>query len=172
MKRFVVMAVLVLFCIASPTAMQAKDKTSHVDMSHMDHIFVGWVDMNPDSWKLLDYDTKKEWADVIDSLNEYFHEELKTVYLPGKTLTVAKNKDDENAAGNDLYIKFTDVSVDKGYRLHAAIHFIDPKSGAEIAAIPLDSYRGRVCGLVGCMQKSLNKIGEKLNKEIMVAPGK
>lgn len=171
MKRFVIMAVLLLLCIACPTSMEAKGTRTTVDMRNRSRIFVGWVDMNPDSWRLLDYDTKKEWSDVIDGLNEYFHEALRSQYLPGKTLTAAKNKDDQNAAGNDLYIKFTDVSVDNEYRLHAAIHFIDPKTNAELTSIPLATYRGRVCGLVGCMQKSLDKIGKVLNKELTSAPG-
>ncbi len=171
MKRFVVLTALLLLCVACPTSLEAKDMKTTVDMRSRNHIFVGWVDMNPDSWRLLDYDTKKEWSDVIDGLNEYFREELQSKYLLGKTLTAAKNKDDQNAAGNDLYIKFTDVSVDTEYRLHAAIHFIDPKTNTELTSIPLATYRGRVCGLVGCMQKSLNKIGKKLNIEITSAPG-
>ncbi len=171
MKRLVVMAVLLLLCIACPASMEAKSAKTTVDMRNMNRIFVGWVDMNPDSWRLLDYDTRSEWSDVIDSLNEYFREELKAEYLPGKTITAAKNKDDQNAAGNDLAIKFTDVSVDKEYRLHAAIHFIDPKTNTELTSLPLATYRGRVCGLVGCMKKSLDKIGKKINVEVTSAPG-
>jgi len=144
-------------------------KTS-VDMRNMKHVFVGWVDMNPDAWTLLDYDTKAEWTEVINSLNDYLVQQLKAEYLPDRIIAAAKNKEDENAAGNDLYIRFSDVVVDKKYRLHLSIHFIDPKTNTEIATIPDDTYTGRVCGLVGCMHKSLNKVGVRLNAEMTTAP--
>ena len=79
---------------------------------------------------------------------------------------MAKNKGDENAAGNDLYIKFTNVSEDKGYRLHIAVHFIDPKTNTELAVIPEDQYGAHLCGLVGCMEKELGKVGELVKKQV------
>jgi len=166
MKRFVVAAILLLLCIASPTSMKAGDKKPAVDMSNMKTIFVGWVNLDPDTYRVLDYDTKAEWAEVINEFNAYFQDQLKTNYLAGRTLTMAKNKDDENAAGNDLYIKFTDASEDKGYRLHIAVHFIDPKTNTELAVIPAERYGAHVCGLVKCMEKEVDKVGELVKKQV------
>jgi hypothetical protein len=166
MKRLVFAAVLILVCVASPTSVEARIAKSSVDMSNMNKIFVGWVGFDPDEYRLLDYDTKAEWVTVIDNINAYFQGDLKTNYLAGRTLSMAKNKDDENAAGNDLYIKFTNVSEDKGYRLHIAVHFIDPKTNTELAVIPEDRYGAHVCGLVGCMEKELGKVGELVNKQV------
>jgi len=167
MKRFVLTAaVLSLLCIASPHSVEANVKKSTVDMSNMNKVFVGWVDLNPDAYRVLDYDTKAEWAKAIDDINAVFQDNLKSTYLSGRTLTMAKNKEDENAAGNDLYIKFTDVTEDKGYRLHIAVHFIDPKTNTELAVIPVNRYGAHLCGLVGCAEKELGKVGELINKQI------
>jgi len=166
MKRFMVAAVLLSLCIASQTSVEARDAKPSVDMSNMNKIFVGWVGLDPDTYRVLDYDTKAEWATVIDNTNAYFQDELKTNYLAGRTLAMAKNKEDENAAGNDLYIKFTNVSEDKGYRLHIAVHFIDPKTNTELAVIPEDQYGAHLCGLVGCMEKELGKVGELVKKQV------
>ena len=166
MKRFAITAVLLLLCIACPTSMEAGAKKSTVDMSNMNKIFVGWVGFDPDEYRLLDYDTKADWVAVIDKINAYFQDDLKSTYLAGRTLTMAKNKEDENATGNDLYIKFTNVSEDKGYRLHIAVHFIDPKTSNELAVIPEDRYGAHVCGLEGCIEKELGKVGELLHKQV------
>jgi len=166
MKWFVFAAALALLCIASPASVEAHATKSSVDMSNMNKIFVGWVDLDPDTYRVLDYDTKAEWATVIDNINAYFQDDLKSNYLAGRTLTMAKNKDDVNAAGNDLYIKFTNASEDKGYRLHIAVHFIDPKTNTELAVIPEVRYGAHLCALVGCMEKELGKVGELVSKQV------
>ena len=56
MKRLVVTAVLLLLCISFPTSLEARGikryltKESTVDMRDMNHIFLGWVDLNPEQW--------------------------------------------------------------------------------------------------------------------------
>jgi hypothetical protein len=80
-------------------------------------------------------------------------------------MTAAKSRDDQNTAGNDVYVKFSDVSYDHKYRLHLAIHFIDLKTNAEIGSVPLNTYTAHMCGLEGCMIKELDKVGEELQKE-------
>jgi len=48
-------------------------------------------------------------------------------YLPGRTITAASNKADENAASSDLYIKFSDAQVDYDHQhLILSLHCIDP----------------------------------------------
>ena len=166
MKRFALATILVLICIGSPSSVEARATKSGVDMSNMKKVFVGWVDLSPDEYHLLDYDTKADWVAVIDKVNASFQADLQSNYLAGRTLTMAKNREDENAAGNDLYIKFTNVSEDKGYRLHIAVHFIDPKTNTELAVIPEDRYGAHVCGLEGCIEKELDKVGELVSKQV------
>jgi hypothetical protein len=141
MKRLAMIAGLLLLCISFPVSMEARhkvprylDKESTVDMSNMNRIFVGWVDLGPDDWALYGYENKTDWADIIGSLNSSFSRNL----VPGRTTVSAKDNGDENAAGDDLYIKFSDVRVDyNNYHLILSIHFIDPKTNSEIAVIPV-----------------------------------
>ena len=166
MKRLALAIALAVLCITAPTAVEARNSRSNVDLSHMKKIFVGWVDFDPTTYRVLDYDTKAQWSEVIDNSNSYFQDELKSDYLVGKTLTMAKNRDDIDPSGNDLYLKFTDVAEDKGYRLHIAVHFIDPKTNTELAIIPTDRYGAHLCGLVGCMEKELSKVGELVSERL------
>ena len=55
MKRLAAAAVLLVLCISFPPSLEARHavkryltKESTVDMKNMNHIFLGWVDMNPD----------------------------------------------------------------------------------------------------------------------------
>jgi hypothetical protein len=170
MKRIVAVVALLLFFAASPASIGASSVRSNTDMRGMKRIFVGWVNLHPEAFASLDYDTKKDWADEIANVNEYFSSAM-TQALPDRTLTMAKNVDDEDAAGNDLYIKFTDVSEDHGYRLHLAIHFIDPKTNAELMTLPLETYVGHVCSLDGCLEKELTKVGDRIKKAVENPPG-
>ncbi|MGP0020823.1 MAG: hypothetical protein ACLPHP_19800 [Candidatus Sulfotelmatobacter sp.] len=97
MKRLTLAAtLLLLFCISFPLPSMAArhkvprflNKESSVDMSKMNHIFVGWVDLGADDWALWGYENKQDWADVIASLNSSFSRNL----VPGRTITSAKDK--------------------------------------------------------------------------------
>jgi hypothetical protein len=174
MKRFVVAAALLLLCASFPGSLEARhkvprylNKETTVDMSKMQHIFVGWVDLGPDDWARHDYTTKTEWTDVIGFENAAFLGDLQATYLPGRTITAAKDSADENAAGNDLYIKFSDVRVDyNNYHLILSIHFIDPKTNAEIASIPVRPYYGNDWGLKNYLKAALDEVGTKLQVEV------
>jgi hypothetical protein len=181
MKQLTFALTLLLLCISLTTSLAARHKVprylhkeSTVDMSNMNHIFLGWVDLEPDSWALYDYRSKAEWADVIASLNADFARALQATYLHGRTITTAKDKADENAAGNDLYIKFSDVRIDNDKdHLILSIHFIDPKTNAELATIPVRPYYGDGRGLTGDLKASLDEVGVKLQVEVTGdAPGK
>lgn len=173
MKRLVVTAALLLLCISFPSSLEARHgvkryltKESTVDMKNMNHIFLGWVDLGPEAFGILGYSTKAEWVGVIANENAIFQRNCQSKYLTGRTITAAKEKGDENAAGNDLYVKFSDVFVDMHYRIHLSIHFIDPKTNSEIASVPARNYSGRVCGLASCLEKALNKVGRELQVEV------
>jgi hypothetical protein len=170
MKRLAMTAALLLLCISLPASLEARhkvprylNKESTVDMINMNHIFIGWVDLGADDWALHGYESKAEWADIIGSLNSSFSRNL----VPGRTITAAKNKEDENASGNDLYIKFSDVRVDyDNYHLILSIHFIDPKTSSEIAMIPVRPYYGNDWGLKNYLKAALDEVGTKVQVEV------
>jgi hypothetical protein len=164
MKRIVVTSLL-LFCMVLPASLMARDKKPSVDMSNMNRIFLGWVDLDPYNFAELGY-SKAAWADVIGKANATFQQKCQSKYLAGRTITLAKDKGDENAAGNDLYIKFSDAAFGRDYRLRVSVHFIDPKTNSEIASIPLEKYTGRLCGLVSCLDKELEEVGSKLQLDV------
>ena len=181
MKRFVISAVLFSLCLTFPASMMAGrhsvprylNKETTPDMKNMNKVFVGWIDMGPDQWAALGYNNKEEWTDLIASLNAAFVSNLQATYLPGRTIVGAKDKDDTNAAGYDLYIKFSDVHVDYNeYHLILAIHFIDPKTNTEIGVIPVRPYYGNDWGLRGFLTEALKDVGIKLQVEVAGESGK
>jgi len=174
MKRSVVATALLLLCIFAPAPAFARHgvkryltKETTVDMKSMNNICVGWVDLGADKWAALGYDTKGEWSAVIDGLNAQFTASLPALYLPGKTITGAKNIEDVSTTGCDLYVKFSDVYVDyDNYHLILAIHFVDPKTGTEIGTIPVRPYFGDEWGLRGYLNFALKEVATKMTVEI------
>jgi hypothetical protein len=180
----VLTATLLLLCILLPSSLEARGvkrylkKESTVDMKNMNHIFLGWVDFSSDVWMFYRHRTasswttgdpfsKAEWTDAISSLNSLFQTDLQSRYLPGRTITAAKKKGDEDAAGNDLYIKFSDVRIDyDNYQLFLSIHFIDPKTKSEIASIPARPYYGDASGILEYLVAALDEVGTKLQVEV------
>jgi hypothetical protein len=62
-------AVLLLVCIGVPPVMARRhrakvypDKETTADMSGMNRIFLGWIDMKEDAWALYSYSSKEDWA--------------------------------------------------------------------------------------------------------------
>jgi hypothetical protein len=170
-----------LLCVSFPATLAARNKVprylnkeSPVDMTHMNHIFVGWVDLEPDAWALYDFHSRADWTEVIAALNADFLRGLQSTYLNGRTITSAKEKADENTSGNDLYIKFSDVRVDYDHEhLVLSIHFIDPKTNAELATIPVRPYYGDGHNVTQYLQAALDEVGMKLQVEITgESPGK
>jgi hypothetical protein len=165
MRQIAIVTVL-LFSVALSTPLMAKQKESSVDMKGMNHIFLGWVDMSPDDYHRQGYSTREEYLAVINHANTVFQEECKSKVFSGRTMTAAKNRSDENTAGNDLYVKFSNAVYDHGYRLHLSIHFIDLKTNAEIGSVPLKTYKGHLCGLEACMNKELEEVRRELQKAL------
>jgi hypothetical protein len=167
MKRFVLTVVLLSLCISLPSLLEAGSKKSSVDMKGMNHIFLGWVDISPDDYHRQGYSTREEYLAVINHANTAFQENCQSKVFSGRTMTAAKSRSDENTAGNDLYIKFSNVVYDHGYRLHLSIHFIDLKTNTEIGSVPLKTYKGHFCGLEGCMNKELEEVSNELRKVLV-----
>jgi hypothetical protein len=104
---------------------------------------------------------------AINRLNNAFQRLASTQYLTGRTIVGAKDAADVNAAGHDLYVRFSDVRVDYDhYLLHLSIHFIDPKTNAEIAVIPLRPYYGNDWGFEKYLKAALDEVNVKLQVEV------
>jgi hypothetical protein len=163
MKRTTVIAVC-LISLALPTLTMAKEKAAPVDLKGMNRVFLGWVGISPDDYHHQGYATREEYLAVINHANTAFQEACQSKALSGRTMTAAKNLGDENTAGNDVYVKFSDVAYDHKYVLHLSIHFIDLKTNTEIGSLPLKNYGAHMCGLEGCLIKELDKVSEDLQK--------
>ena len=162
MRRWTFIAVLFFFCAALPVSVEARNKKAGPDLSNVQHVFVGWADIDPEGYFDLGY-SRAEWEDVIRHENivfqKKFKEGLKSRFI---TVTAAKDRSDENTAGNDLYVKFSDVSFDSGYVLHLTVHVIDLKTNTEIASIPNHKYSGSSLGLITCMEHDFYEVNTKL----------
>ena len=163
MKRTAVIAVWLL-SVALPALLIAKQKAAPVDLKGMNRVFLGWVNISPDDYHKQGYSTREEYLAVVNHANTAFQEACQKA-LSGRTMTAAKSQGDENTAGNDVYVKFSDVAYDHGYRLHLSVHFIDLKTNAEIGSIPMKTYTAHMCGLESCMIKELDTVSEELQKE-------
>jgi hypothetical protein len=162
MKRRTFIAVLFFFCAALPVSVEARNKKAGPDLSNVQHVFVGWADMDPESYIDMGY-SKAEWEDVIRHENVVFQKKFKEgLKLRFTAVVAAKDKSDDNTAGNDLYVKLSDVSFDTGYVLHLSVHIIDLKTNTEIASIPYRRYTGHLCGLTTCMEQEFFEVNNKL----------
>ena len=143
-------------------------KESTADMKGMRRIFLGWIDLVPDDWVLHGYGDKAEWVDVINRLNYFLLRGCQTNFLTGRNVTAAKAKGDEDARDSDLYVKFSDVRISYDeYRVYLSIHFIDPKTNAELATIPQRPYFGNDWGFERYLKAALDEVAVKLQVEIL-----
>jgi hypothetical protein len=175
MKRLALIVGL-LVCVGFDSPLEARghkySKETSVDMSGMKTIFLGWVDLPPDTWHLWGYENEQDWTQIIKDLNLDFHSGCQGQYLAGRTVTAAKDRNDENAAGNDLYIRFSDVSIDHDYYgIRLSIHFIDPKTNTEIASVPSRLYyEKRWFKFQLYMRAALDEVSRKIEAEVTDEP--
>src|SRR5271169_2722051 len=108
MKRTIVLA-LWLLGIALPALLMAKEKAAPVDLKGMNRIFLGWVGISSDDYHHQGYATREEYQAVINHANAAFQEACQSKAFSGRTMTAAKSQADDSSAGNDLYVKFSDV---------------------------------------------------------------
>jgi hypothetical protein len=174
-------AAVLLLCIGVQPSLAARrrgaklypNKETSADMSGMNRIFIGWVDLKEDDWALHGYSSKAEWAGKVNLLNAQILGLCQGKYLPGRNIVGAKDRSDENAAGYNLNIEFSDVFVDYNkYHLYLSIHFIDPKTNTEIGAIPSRPYFGNDWGLVNYLKAALEEVSQKIKVEVTGASPK
>jgi len=166
-----IVGLLVYFGLCYPAEARGPNKYSKetaANMSGAKTIFLGWVDLSPESWSLWGYQNKEEWMNVISDLNHDFQSACKGQYLAGRTVTAAKHGNDEDAAGNDLYIKLSDVNIDHTYYgIRLSIHFIDPKTNTEIASIPSRLYyEKRWFKFQLYMRAALDEVARRIQAEV------
>jgi hypothetical protein len=168
-----------LACIAAQDSLAARGakryltKESKADMSGMRSIFLGWVDLVPEDWAVHGYDDKAEWNVAVNRLNNAFQRLCQTKWLSGRAVAGAKERGDESAAGQDLHIKFTDVRIDyNNYLLYLSIHFIDGKTNAELASIPVRAYYGNDWGFERYLRAALEEVNLKIQVEVAGAAAK
>lgn len=143
-------------------------KETTADMRGMNRIFLGWIDMKEDAWALYGYSSKEEWASMVTGLNSQFLGLCQNKLLGGKTVVGARDKGDEDAGGYNLYIRFSDVRIDYSkYHLYLSIHFIDPRTNAEIGSIPARPYFGNDWGFANYLKSALDEASQKIKVEIV-----
>ena len=142
-------------------------KETAVDMTKMQRVFIGGINLPTEEGALYGYG-KDDWIEMMAGLNS----KLSRCVLD-RNVTVAKDKDDVNTAGYDLYIKFQDVNIDyEHYHLIVGIHFIDPKTNAETGMIPARPYYGDDWGFKGFMSAALDEVCKKVQVEVTGVPSK
>lgn len=171
MKRCL-FVVAVLLCLGPLSFVRGSKpnttKETAVDLSTKKNIFLGWVDLSPDQWSLWGYENKQDWVQVIEDLNKDFQSSCQGQYLAGRTVTFAKDRNEEDASASDLYIKFSDVAIDHSYYgIRLSIHFIDPHTNTEIASVPSRLYyEKRWFKFQLYMRGALDEVGKKLQAEV------
>ena len=165
MKRTLVVA-LFLFLVAMPVSVMAGKKPGPVDIKNMSKVFIGWVDVDPGDYHKQGYSTQQDYANVISGANTNFQKTCSSKAFSGKTVTGAQARGDEKTAGNDLYVKFSDVRYDHKYRLHIAVHLIDLKTNAEIGSIPLKTHGAHFCTLSTCLDKELDEVSKEVENMV------
>ena len=172
MKRCLIVVGL-LACAGFLTSLDARGsknnvaKETTVDMSATKKVFLGWVDLPADQWNLWGYSSREDWAQVIQDLNQDFQSDCQARYLEGMVVKAAKDKNDTNAADNDLAIKFSDIHIDsKTYGISLSIHFVDPKTNTEIAVVPPHLYyERRVFRFQSYVRAALEDVGKRIQVE-------
>jgi hypothetical protein len=162
--RYLLLAAVLMFS----TAVQADRASGQQGGLRYPAIHIGWVDIGPDAWMPLGYENKQQWIDIVSGGNQVFQEGCRS-RLRGHAVVGAKSPQDSGEGGHDLQVRFTDVRFDvNSYALHAAISFIDSKSGTEVARIPnpKSGYRGGRFSVASCLAGDFEKLAERVAKEM------
>jgi hypothetical protein len=113
-----------------------KENPSSPKLSGYKSIYVGWLDLREDDWKLYGYDSKNTWATEIKRSNINGLQVYLKSDLPGKTIIGASSKSEAYSGKGDLYLKFRYNKINQNYNgwgaldeLLVDVDFIDGKTG-------------------------------------------
>jgi len=113
---FVVMFFVAASLIGCASAFSVvKENPSSPKLGGYKSIYVGWLDMREDDWKLYGYASKNLWITEIKRHNINGLQEYLKGDLPGKTITGAKSKSDQFPGTSDLYLKFNFNKINQNY---------------------------------------------------------
>ena len=118
-----------------------KENPASPKLNGYKSIYVGWLDLREDDWKVYEYDSKNTWATEIKRHNTKGLQEYIKAELPGKTIYGAASKSETYSGKGDLYLKFKFNKINQNYNGWGAVDemlvdvdFIDGKSGKTLYA--------------------------------------
>ena len=114
-----------------------KENPSSPKLSGYKTIYVGWLDLRENDWKLYGYASKDQWVTAIKTANISVLQEYLKQDLPGKTITGASSKSDTFSGNSDLYLKFAFNKINQNFNygwggvdeLLVDVEFIEGKTG-------------------------------------------
>ena len=116
-----------------------KENTSSPNLSGYKNIYVGWLDLREDDWKIYGYASKNLWMTEIKRNNVNGLQMYLKEYLPGKKIIGATSKSDVFSGQGDLYLRFTFNKINQNYNgwgrgdeFLVDVAFIDGKTGKEL----------------------------------------
>jgi hypothetical protein len=168
MKRRALVALAFVFLASGlgATPRAPRQQPAPAGWGSATRVFVGWVNISEEDWPVLGYASRQDWAEAIEVGNLAFQRQLQRK-VPERVVTGAKSGKDGSAKDLDLQVKFEDVKFDTdSYRVYLSIHFIDPRTGAELASLPRQQYRGGHFSVSNCMQGALERVAEKIVQEM------
>lgn len=196
MKRIIPVALLALMVlslscrgwyqvVSSKWSMEGLQSGPRI-LKNCDTIFIGWMDITvfESDWKSLGYESEKAWVYFVNSLNNHFIPMQFPVWLHGKKIVKARNRDETPPADAQIYIRFdrsvfykaeqtySIVTIDQRFNncevLDVRMSFIDLKSGKELHELDVViyhkdnnlyyySFEGRICNRVDNLAAFLRK---------------
>jgi hypothetical protein len=130
----------IAFTVGCASFSIVKENPSSPSLSGYKTIYVGWLDLREDDWKLYGFASKEKWVATIKWANiSALQEEFKKD-LPEKTITGASSKSDTFPGNSDLYLKFTLNKIEQNFnycwggvdKLLVDVEVIEGKTGKAV----------------------------------------
>jgi hypothetical protein len=139
-------AAIFFFGCASPFSID-KESQSAPKLNVYKNIYIGWLDLREDDWKLYGYTSKNLWLAEIKRHNVTGLQQYIKAELPGKKISGASSKTEKYSGKgkSDLLMKFklNKLEAEAGMtsldRLYVDVDFIDGKSGKKLYTASLVS---------------------------------
>jgi hypothetical protein len=176
MKRLSLWLALAIFLLSLFGCVSAKNNPGNktfseaagVDLSRYDNVYIGYLDLNADSWDVYNYEDKQSWVQAIEHLTATFQAQIKK-NLATKNVLMQSNKEETPQGKSGLYIKFEKVFIDQfEYKLYATIDFIDLETNAKLYTVPHISFYGNEYGFENMLNATLIELAKFLKKELNI----